>query len=88
METEIPRYQKENPYNYSKTDLAKRERDIKAMIRDYPTVNAMWVEWLYDVIENTPKDEVENIINNGLWEKESKFSKATSGVFNTVEILN
>lgn len=88
METELPRYQKSNPYNYTEVQLSKRKRDIKAMIADYPTVNGMWCEWLYDVIENMPPEEVENIINNKLWEKPSKFSKALGGTSNAVEVLN
>lgn len=88
METELPRYQKPNPYNYTEVQLSKRKRDIKAMIADYPTVNGMWCEWLYDVIENMPPEEVENIINNKLWEGNSKFAKALGGTSNAVEVLN
>ena len=89
METDLPKYQAPNPYNYTNVDLAKRKRDIKAMIRDFPTVSPMWVEWIYDVIENTPKDEVEAIINEGKWEVPSKlFSKAQGGVLHSVEVLN
>jgi hypothetical protein len=88
METDLPKYEKPNPYNYTKVQLAKRTQDIKAMIRDFPTVQPMWCEWLYDVIENTPKDEVEAIINEGRWEVPSKFAKAPGGILNTVEVLN
>ncbi len=89
METDLPKYQAPNPYNYTKVQLAHRKVAIKAMIRDFPTVSPMWVEWIYDVIENTPKDEVEAIINEGKWEVPSKlFSKAQGGVLNTVECLN
>ena len=77
-----------NPYNYTKTDFAKRKRDIKAMIRDYPSVSPMWCEWLYDIIENMPKEEVEKIINEGLWEGPSKFPIAQGGVLNSVEVFN
>jgi hypothetical protein len=55
METDLPTYSAPNPYKYTKVQLAKRKKDIKAMIRDYPTVPPMYCEWLYDVIENTPK---------------------------------
>jgi hypothetical protein len=88
METDLPKYVAPNPYNYTAVQLAKRKRDIKAMIRDYPNVNPMWAEWLYDTIENMPNDEVEEIINKGLWEIPSKFSKAPGGVLNTVECFN
>jgi len=88
MENDLPKYQAPNPYNYTKIQYAKRKRDIKAMISDYPSVSPMWCEWLYDVIENTPKEEVEEIINKGLWEGPSKFAKAPGGILNTVEVLN
>jgi hypothetical protein len=88
METELPKYENPNPYNYTKVQLAKRKKDIKAMIRDFPTVSPMWCEWIYDVIENTPKEEVEKIINEGLWEGPSKFSKAQGGILHTVEVFN
>jgi hypothetical protein len=89
MEVEgVPRYQKPNPYNYTKVQLAERTSAIRAMIKDYPTVPPMWVEWIYDVITNKPKEEVEKIINEGLWEGPGKFATAPGGVLNTVEVLN
>jgi len=88
METDLQRHKPSNPYNYDEIQLAKRKRDIKAMIKDFPTVSPMWCEWLYDVIENMPKEEVENIIKNKLWEGEGKFAKAPGGVLHTVEVFN
>jgi hypothetical protein len=88
MEVDLPKYQAPNPYNYTNVQLAKRKRDIKAMIKDYPTVAPMWCEWLYDVIENMPQEEVEDIINSGKWEVPGKFATAPGGVLNTVECLN
>lgn len=88
METDLPKYIAPNPYNYTNLQIAKRKRDIKAMIRDFPTVSPMWCEWLYDVIENMPKDEVDKIVNEGQWEVPSKFSKAQGGLIHTVECFN
>ena len=89
METDLPRYQAPNPYNYTPVQLAKRTRDLKQIVRDFPTVPPLWCEWMYDVIENTPPEEVEKIINEKLWEKPSeKFSKAPGGTLNTVECFN
>lgn len=88
METNLPKHEPSNPYNYTKVQYAKRTRDIKAMLRDFPTVPPMWAEWLYDVIENTPQDEVEAIINEGKWEVPSKFKEAPGGILNTVEVFN
>ena len=88
METDLPKYKPENTYNYTNIQLAKRKQDIKAMIRDYPTVPPMWCEWLYDVIENMPPEEVDTIISEGKWEMPGKFAKAPGGTLNTVEVLN
>ena len=88
MEVDLPRYKAENPYGYTKVQLAKRKTDIKALLKDYSNVPPMWVEWMYDVIENMPKEEQERIINEGLWEKQGKFAKPLGGVFNSVEVLD
>ena len=64
----IPRYSAENPYEYTKEDLAKRKKALIDIRRDFPKVNEQWAEWLYDVLEHTPQDEIKEIINKGLWE--------------------
>jgi len=85
----IPRCEGEtNVYNYSKVELAKKEKAIKDMCRDYPKVPKKWADWLYDVIEHMPPEEVEEIINKGLWEKEGKFSKPPGGVLKSGIVLN
>jgi len=89
METDLPKYVAPNPYNYTELQLAKRKRDIKQLIRDYPSVSPMWCEWFYDIVENTPKEEIDDIVNNKRWETPSKmFSKAQGGVLNSVEVFN
>ena len=85
----IPRCEgEENVYNYTKVELAKREKAVKDMCRDYPKVPKKWCEWLYDVIGHLPEEEVEKIINEGLWEREGKFSKPQGGTIKCVEVLN
>ena len=84
----LPKHEQANPYKYTPVQLSKRKRDIKAMIRDFPTVAPMWCEWLYDVIESMPNEEQEKIINEGLWEAPSKFATAPGGTLNTVECFN
>ena len=85
---DLPRYEAPNPYNYTKKELATRDIAIKAMIRDYPTVQPKWCEYLYDTITHMDEDEVAKIINDGLWEKLGKFSTPTGGVFKTGEVLD
>ena len=86
--TDLPRAKMPNPYNYTNMQLAKRKRDLKALTNDYPGVNPMWAEWIYDVIENMPHEEVEEIVNKGLWEGPSKFHTAPGGILNSVECFN
>ena len=71
---ELPRYQPENPYNYTNVELAKRTKAIKDIHKDYPTVNVAWAEWLYDTIENMPEAEVQEIMEKNLWDKPGRFS--------------
>ena len=81
MELEnLPRHQQANPLKYTKAELAQRKTAIKQMIRDYPKVDPMWCEWLYDFSKYTPPDELERIINTGEWEKPGMFSKPLGGV--------
>jgi hypothetical protein len=91
MEVEgVERFKKTefNGYKYSSVEIAKRQVAIKNMKRDFPNVAHNWVEMIYDVISNMDEKKVEEIINTGVWEKkESKFSKALGGSFDTCEIL-
>ena len=64
---EFDRYTEKNHFNYTELELAKRSKAIKDMEKDYPSVPGLWIEWLYDIIENKPKEEVEQIINDKLW---------------------
>lgn len=86
---DIPRHKPSNPYNYTKVDLAKRKKALIDIERDFPNVPKMWAEWLYDVIENMPPEEVERIINNGEWEKPSeKYSEAKGGLIKCGEVVD
>ena len=88
IDEEIPRYEAPNPYNYSKTQLAKRSKALRDMQRDYPHLPESWLEMVYDYNENTSQDEVERIINEGKWEAAGKFSKVTGGTLVCGEILD
>ena len=85
---EIPRYEAPNPYNYTKTQLAKRSKALRDMQRDYPNLPESWLEMVYDFHENTDQQEVERIINEGKWENAGMFSKVTGGTLVCGEILD
>ena len=65
----------ENPYNYTKCQLAERKKALRDLERDYPNLPFGWLEMMYDFEKNTPKEEVEQINNEGLWESPGIFSE-------------
>ena len=85
---EFERYKAKNPYNYSEMDLAKRSKALKDLEKDYPTVPSLWLEWLYDVIENKPKEEVEDMINNKLWLPIINKDRMNGGTLKSYEIVD
>ena len=72
---EIPRHQPSNPYNYTNLELAERKNTLKVMERDYPKLPYAWLEMVYDFNKNTPKEEVDKIINESLWEGPGRFTQ-------------
>lgn len=72
--TEIKRYEPDNPYNYTKVQLAERKKALKDIEKDYPNLPYAWIEMIYDWEKNTPKEEVERIINSGEFEVPSKYT--------------
>jgi hypothetical protein len=87
MEVGLPRHQPNNPYKYSKTELAVRKSAIKALHRDFPDVPLLWAELVYDTMNHLKDEEVQEMIDKGLFDKESKY-KAIGGVSNDVEVLD
>ena len=82
----IPRYQEPNPYNFTPLQLAARTKALRDAAKDYPNVPTKWVEWLYDMVETKPKEEIENIINNKLWEGKPKERGAGGTIPNSLII--
>ena len=74
-------------YNYTEFDLAKREKAINDGVRDHPKLPPKWIEWLYDIVENKPKEEVEKIINEKLWEKPIKQRELGGVIKGALEVL-
>ena len=72
LEQEFPRYEEVNHFDYTNLELAKRKKAINDALKDYPNLPGKWIEWIYDLIEEKPADEVKQIINEGLWEKKLK----------------
>jgi len=66
-EEEIPRATQSNPFKYSNLDLADKEKQIKAALKDYPNLPPSMIDMAYDVVKNTPN--IDEIIETGAWEK-------------------
>ena len=84
----FPRHKEENPFHYTELEKAERVKAIRDMAKDYPNLSGAWLDMAYDFCKNTPKEEVEDIINSGKWEKQGRFSNCKGGVLYTMEILD
>lgn len=85
-DVEIPRHVESNPFNYTEKQKAIRRKAIKDMGRDYPNLPHLWIEWLYDVIQNKPVSEVEEIMEKNLWDKPPENSYDMGGVVKAMTI--
>ena len=88
IDSGIPRHKPENPYNYDNLQLAKRKKALLDMKKDYPLLPEGWLEMVYDFNENTPQEEVEDIIKNDKWGYAGKFSENNGGIVKCGEILD
>ena len=84
----LPRYEEENVYNYTPLEKAERMKALRDMTKDYPTLPRGWLEMAYDYWKNTPKTEVETIINSKAWEEKGKFSNHQGGIIQCMEVLS
>ena len=84
----FPRHKEENPFHYTQLEKAERVKAIRDMAKDYPNLPGAWLDMAYDFCKNTPKEEMEDIINSGKWEKPGRFSNSKGGVLYTMEILD
>ena len=80
----IPRHTPSNPYNYTPAQLAERKKCLKDLEEVYPNLPFAWLEMVYDFEKNTPREEIQKIINNKLWEKPGKFTSppGSNGMWN------
>lgn len=84
--TDLPRHEPENPFNYTQLQLATRKKAISDAVKDFQNIPEGWIEWMYDYIERTPKEEIERIIDNKEWEVAPK-ERQQPGVVNCMEII-
>ena len=77
----IPRHEPSNPYLYTGAQLAERKKTLKDLAEVYPHLPFAWLEMAYDFEKNTPREEIQRIINNKKWEKPGKFTPGHNGLF-------
>ena len=85
---EIPRYKESNPFNYTEVQKAKKNKSVRDAMKEYPDLPRLWIEWMYDVIENKPVSEVENIMNNNLWDVAPDKQHDLGGITKTMTVEN
>ena len=80
----IPRHTPSNPYNYNGAQLAERKKTLKDLAEVYPNLPFAWLEMVYDFEKNTPREEIQKIIDNKSWEKPGKFTlpPGSNGMWN------
>jgi len=82
----IPRHTPSNPYNYSGAQLAERKKCLKDLEEVYPNLPFAWLEMVYDFEKNTPREEIQKIIDNKSWEKPGKFTLPLPSQCNSNEL--
>ncbi len=82
---DLPRYKAPNPYGYDELTLAKRELEIKAALKDFPTLDYFMVAMAWDVTNNLGEERMNEIIKNKEWDKK-RTDRPKPGVYNTITI--
>ena len=80
VEDEIPRHEPKNPFNYSKVQLAKRKKAVSDAEKDFPNVPGLWIEWMYDLLEQKTESEE--------WEKHTNTDRQHGGTMQSGEVLD
>ena len=77
---DIPRHKPSNPRGYDKLTIARRKRDLEAMGRHYPDCNPFWLELVWDFHESKTPEEINKIIEDGVFEAPPTIKRETGGV--------
>jgi hypothetical protein len=83
---EIPRHKPSNPQNFTEEQIARRTREVKAAFIDYPNVPQSVIEMAWNVIEGTPKEEMEDIIKTNRWANAPKKERPQGGSYKCMTI--
>ena len=75
----IPKYVEPNPRGYTELQLAKKRAETADLLLHHPTLSPAWLAMIWDFVVNTPKERIEEIINNKEFEKPSKSGRDVKG---------
>jgi hypothetical protein len=82
LEEAFPRYDnsQDNWLNYTKEELAAKDKHLKEMARDFPNLPEAWLEMVYDFGKQKGEEELAQIIQSGEFEKPSNKGRDFGGV--------
>mgnify|MGYP003627359106 CR=1 FL=1 len=55
---------RENVHKYTKKQIIEREQTLRLMEREYPNVDKMLHEIIYDVVQNNTQERIDEILSN------------------------
>jgi len=52
-------------YEYSPVQQAEKEAKLRQLALEWPEVNPVWREWIYDFCAQTPEAELDHMVESG-----------------------
>jgi len=69
-----------NTWGMTDEQLARRKTQVADLERHYPNLPGNWIEMVWSYCEMTPKDQVDEIVKNNLWDGEPNKKWRTGGI--------
>ena len=69
-----------NDCGFSKEVIARREQEMKELVKMYPNIVPAWIEMAWNFHEMTPKEEHDKIIAGNLWDSPPEIKRQLGGV--------
>jgi len=57
-----------NTWNMTDAQLARRKIEVQQLEKHYPNLPGHWIEMMWSYCEITPKEQVDHIVQNNLWD--------------------
>lgn len=84
----LPKYKETNPRNYNEEQLARKRLETKDLMKHYPDMSPAWIEMVWDYVENTPKERIDEIIRTKEFETKPQKKRQSKGgkIFNAISV--